>query len=67
MYRTLNDLEMRLDGSQFLRIHRSAIVRLDQIAEVQPAGSSCYRVTLVDGTTLIVSRSRAASLKGLIL
>jgi len=67
VYRTLNDLEMRLDGSQFLRIHRSAIVRLDQIAEVQPVGSSRYRVTLLDGTTLIVSRGRAATLKGLIL
>jgi two-component system LytT family response regulator len=67
VYRTLNDLEIRLDASQFLRIHRSAIVRLDQIAEVQPAGSSRYRVTLIDGTVLIVSRSRAASLKGLIL
>jgi two-component system LytT family response regulator len=67
VYRTLNDLETRLDESQFLRIHRPAIVRLDQIAEVQPAGSSRYRVTLLDGTTLIVSRSRAATLKGLIL
>jgi two-component system LytT family response regulator len=67
VYRTLNDLELRLDGAEFLRIHRSAIVRLDQIAEVQPAGSSRYRVTLVDGTTLIVSRSRAPMLKGLIL
>jgi hypothetical protein len=34
---------------------------------VQPAGSSRYRVTLLDGTMLIVSRSRAATLKGLIL
>lgn len=67
VYRTLNDLEMRLDATQFLRIHRSAIVRLDQIGEVQPAGSSRYRVTLLDGTSLIVSRSRAATLKDLIL
>jgi two-component system LytT family response regulator len=67
VYRTLNDLETRLDESQFLRIHRSAIVRLDQIAEVQPAGSSRYRVRLLDGTSLIVSRSRAGALKGLIL
>jgi len=67
VYRTLNDLEMRLDATQFLRIHRSAIVRLDQIGEVQPAGSSRYRVTLLDGTSLVVSRSRAAGLKGLIL
>jgi two-component system LytT family response regulator len=62
-----NDLEMRLDAAQFLRIHRFAIVRLDQIVEVQPAGSSRYRVTLLDGTSLIVSRGRAASLKGPIL
>ena len=67
VYRTLNDLETRLDTTQFLRIHRSAIVRLDQIVEVLPAGSSRYRVMLLDGTSLIVSRSRAASLKGLIL
>jgi two-component system, LytTR family, response regulator len=67
VYRTLNDLETRLDPAAFLRIHRSAIVRLDQIAEAQPAGSSRYRVRLVDGTVLIVSRSRAASLRKLIL
>jgi hypothetical protein len=31
------------------------------------AQQGSYRVTLVDGTVLIVSRSRAAALKGLIL
>ena len=66
VYRTLNDLEMRLDDAEFLRIHRSAIVRLDQIAEVQPAGSSRYRVTLLDGTTSRRAES-SSDLKGLIL
>lgn len=47
--------------------HRSAIVRLDQITEVRVADSSRYRVTLTDGTTLVVSRSRAAALRKLIL
>jgi two-component system LytT family response regulator len=67
VYRTLNELEARLDPAQFLRVHRSAIVRLDQIEEVRPAGSSRYRLTLKDGTTIVVSRTRAASLKRLIL
>jgi len=48
-------------------VHRSAIVRLDRIVDVQSAGSSRYRVRLSDGTTLVVSRSRAADLERLIL
>ena len=67
VYRTLNDLEARLDPAEFLRVHRSAIVRMDQIADATPAGSSRYRLTLADGTTLIVSRSRAEVLKRLML
>lgn len=61
--RTLRDLESRLDPMQFLRIHRSAIVRADKIREVAAEGSSRYRVVLEDGTTVIVSRSRAPMLK----
>ena len=67
VYRTLTELEGRLDPAQFLRVHRSTIVRLDGIVEVQPADSSRYRVTLTDGTTLIVSRSGATALRNLIL
>jgi two-component system LytT family response regulator len=67
VYRTLTELEARLDPAQFLRVHRSTIVRLDGIVEVQPADSSRYRVRLTDGTTLVVSRSRAAALRNLIL
>ena len=57
--RTLKELEARLDPAQFLRIHRSAIVQTSHIREVQPEGSSRYRVQLDDGTTVIVSRTRA--------
>lgn len=67
VYRTLNELEARLDPAEFLRVHRSAIVRLDQIQEVEPAGSGRYRVTLQGGGTLTVSRGRAQALKQLIL
>jgi two-component system LytT family response regulator len=67
VHRTLTELEARLDSAQFLRVHRSAIVRLDGIVEVQPADNSRYRVTLADGTTLMVSRTGAAALRKLIL
>ena len=67
VHRTLNDLESRLDPSAFLRVHRSAIVRVDQIAEIRPADSGRYGLTLTDGTQLIVSRTRGSSLKKLIL
>lgn len=61
--RTLLELEKRLDPAQFLRIHRSAMVRADKIRDVTAEGSSRYRVTLEDGTALIVSRARAPQLK----
>jgi two-component system LytT family response regulator len=67
VYRTLNDLESRLDPAEFLRVHRSAIVRVDQIAELEPADSGRYRLTIADGTRLIVSRNRAAAVKKLML
>ena len=67
VYRSLNELEERLDPTEFLRVHRSAIVRLDQILEVEAAGSGRYRVILKGGGTLTVSRGRAQVLKQLIL
>jgi two-component system LytT family response regulator len=61
--RTLKELEGRLDPFQFLRIHRSAIVQTSHIREVTAEGSSRYRVRLDDGTTVIVSRTRAPDFK----
>src|SRR5262249_12925841 len=39
---TLNDLEQKLDPSQFLRIHRSRIVRLGCIRELRTIGNREY-------------------------
>src|SRR5689334_10880272 len=33
---SMKNMESRLDGEQFVRIHRSAIVNLDRIRELQP-------------------------------
>ena len=61
--RSMKELEKRLAPDRFLRIHRSAIVQTAHIREVRPQGSSRYRVMLSDGTTLIVSRTRASELR----
>jgi len=61
--RSLTDLEARLDPERFIRIHRSAIVNAERIAEVKPEGSSRHTVRLADGTRLVLSRGRAGRLK----
>ena len=61
--RTLKDLESRLDPTQFVRVHRSALVQTSHIREVRAEGSSRYKVLVSDGTTVIVSRSRAPELR----
>ena len=54
---TLQSLENRLDPARFLRIHRSTIVNLDRIRELQPLFHGDYAVRLRDGTELTLSRN----------
>jgi two-component system LytT family response regulator len=58
----MQTLEDRLDPSQFFRIHRSTIVRMDRIEALLVAGGGDYAVRLTDGTRLRVSRSRRDAL-----
>jgi two-component system LytT family response regulator len=53
---TMNTIETKLDPARFLRIHRSTIVNLDRIKEMQPWFSGEYVVLLKDGTELRLSR-----------
>ena len=54
---TMNAFEARLDPEKFLRIHRSTIVNIERIKEVQPWFKGEYVVTLRDGTELSLSRT----------
>ncbi len=54
---TMNSLESSLDDSVFVRIHRSTIVNLDRVKELQPWFRGDYRVILHDGTVLTLSRT----------
>ena len=54
---TMYRLAKRLDPSEFVRIHRSAIVRLDRIDAVRFDERGGHHVILVDGTEHSLSRS----------
>ncbi|MES2753859.1 MAG: LytTR family DNA-binding domain-containing protein [Pseudomonadota bacterium] len=54
---TMKDLEKRLDPRRFQRVHRSAIVNLDQVKQVKPhTNGECFLV-LGSGSSVKVSRS----------
>jgi two-component system LytT family response regulator len=54
---TISSLEAQLDPKKFLRIHRSSIVRIDRIQELQPWFHGEYRIILQNGTQLTLSRN----------
>jgi two-component system LytT family response regulator len=53
---TMNNMEARLDGKRFVRIHRSRIVNTDRIKELQPWFNGEYVVVLNNGSRLTLSR-----------
>jgi two-component system, LytTR family, response regulator len=63
---TMRRLEIELPAAKFARIHRSTIVNVERVRECAPLGGGEYRVTLVTGVRLVLSRGyRAAVLSRL--
>ena len=60
---SMNALETRLDPARFFRVHRSAIVNLDRVRELQPYFRGEHVVILQDGTRLKLSRVRREKLE----
>ena len=54
---TLSAMETQLDPRKFRRIHRSVIVNVERIRELQPLFSGEYSILLEDGTKLTLSRN----------
>ena len=54
---TLGALEAQLDPAEFVRIHRSAIVRVSRVKELVPRLHGDYEVRLTTGVRLRLSRS----------
>src|SRR5919201_3174615 len=64
-YRTLDELQARLDPSVFWRVHRSHLVNINKIKEIVPWFSRNYILKMKDGkgTEIPVSRSQTRRLR----
>ena len=66
MRETLSGLEGRLPARRFARIHRSTLVNLDRIKELQPLFHGDWAVVLRSGARLTLSRSYRERLRHLV-
>jgi len=63
---TLTAMESQLDPATFVRIHRSAMVNVERIKELQPLFNGEYSLHLEDKTKLTLSRTYKEKLFGLL-
>jgi two-component system LytT family response regulator len=54
---TLSSIEARLGSQHFTRVNRSALVRIDQVKEMQPSPQGDYSILLRNGTRIPLSRA----------
>ena len=60
---TMQRLEEKLDPARFFRVHRSGIVNLDRVREMQPTPQGDHVLVLQDGSRVRLSRARKAALE----
>jgi two-component system LytT family response regulator len=64
LYRAaLNELAARLDPLRFVRVHRSAIVNIDSIVQLEPISHGEFEVVMKNGSRSRVSRTYRAQLE----
>jgi two-component system LytT family response regulator len=61
---TMKFFETHLDPQQFIRVHRSYIVRIDQVVQLEPYEKDNYIAKLRGGASVKVSKSGMKNLKG---
>jgi len=61
---SLASLEQRLDPQRFLRVHRTAIVNVEEVRSFHDAGR--LTLTLSNGATVLVSRSRRTHVESIL-
>jgi two-component system, LytTR family, response regulator len=60
---TMKYFEEHLNPKDFMRVHRSYIIRLDQVVQLEPYGKDNYIAKLKDGPSVKISKSGFRSLK----
>ncbi len=64
--KTMHFFEDHLSPNDFIRVHRSYIVRIERIQKIEPYEKSAGIVILKDGRKVPVSRSGLSKLKGIL-
>ena len=59
----ISKLESKLDPQVFIRIHRSTIINLDKMVEIERYGSGSLAVHMLNGKTFPVSRTYTKSIR----
>ncbi|MGZ5928098.1 MAG: LytTR family DNA-binding domain-containing protein, partial [Rhizomicrobium sp.] len=65
LHKTITELERKLDPAEFVRLHRSTLVRRDKIAGFKHKGSGTWEAQLQDGRTLRVGRTYLANARAM--
>lgn len=65
LHQTISSLEERLDPQQFVRLHRSHIVRRDHIARLRHDGSGVWFACLAAGAEIRIGRTYLANARAM--
>jgi two-component system, LytTR family, response regulator AlgR len=65
LLQTVSGLEARLDPEQFIRLHRSTILRRDRIAGLRHDGLGVWSAELADGSAVRIGRTYLARAKAM--
>ncbi|MGV3770057.1 MAG: LytR/AlgR family response regulator transcription factor [Sphingobium phenoxybenzoativorans] len=65
LHQTISSLEQRLDPTEFIRLHRSHIVRRDHIQRLRHDGSGVWFACLEKGDDIRIGRTFLANVKAL--
>ena len=66
LHETITELEHRLDPAEFVRLHRSTLVRRDRVAGFKHNGAGAWQVQLRDGQWLRVGRTYLANARAML-
>ena len=61
--KTMVYYEKSLDTKDFIRIHRSFIININQLTRIEPYEKNSYRATLTNSASIPISRSSYGELK----
>ena len=61
----LSDLEQRLQGASFLRIHRSHLINLNFVFSIEPYDAARLQVVMKSGVRIVASRTGSKRLRDL--